>query len=136
MLVGKILKCLSLFLISVIIMTVLFYLTALCLSFVNEYVFGVSLGVIYSVIIFLSGYKAISKIKIPFRMYLVFTTLAPALLYDAYYAFLRNTNAVLSILDADSNKMYYFLFLSFAFSVATIAVTLIELIRSLIRSRS
>lgn len=140
MLVVKLFKCLSLFLISVIIMTIILYLTgAVCLLFgiFNEYIFGCFLGVLHSIIIFISGYKAINKIEIPFKLYLIFTTLIPALLFNACYVFLRNLNVASSMLDANiSEIIYYFMFMSFAFSVATIAVTLIELLRLLISSRS
>jgi hypothetical protein len=79
----------------------------------------------------------INKIKIPFKPYLIFTTLIPALLFSTCYLFLCNLNVAPSILDANiSEIIYYFMFMSFAFSVTTIAVTLIELLRLLIRSRS
>ncbi len=140
MLVVKLFKCLSLFLISVVIMTIILYLTgAICLLFgiFNEYIFGCFIGVLHSIIIFISGYKAINKIEIPFKLYLIFTTLVPALLFSTCYIFLRNSNVVSSMLDANiSEIIYYFMFMSFAFSVATIAVTLIELLRLLISSRS
>lgn len=140
MLVVKLFKCLSLFLISVVIMTIILYLTGtICLLFgiFNEYIFGCFLGVIHSIIILISGYKVINKIKIPFKPYLIFTTLIPALLFSTCYLFLCNLNVAPSILDANiSEIIYYFMFMSFAFSVTTIAVTLIELLRLLIRSRS
>ncbi len=140
MLVVKLFKCLSLFLISVVIMTIVLYLTgAICLLFgiFNEYIFGCFIGVLHSIIIFISGYKVINKIEIPFKLYLIFTTLIPALLFNTCYVFLRNSNVTSSILDTNiSAIIYYFLFMSFAFSVTTIAVTLIELLRLLIRSRS
>lgn len=140
MLAVKLFKCLSMFLISVVIMTIILYLTgAICLLFgiFNEYIFGCFLGVLHSIIVFIFGYKAINKIKIPFKPYLIFTTLIPALLFNTCYVFLRNSNMVSSILDANiSEIIYYFIFMSFAFSVTTIAVTLIELLRLLICSRS
>lgn len=140
MLVVKLFKCISMFLISVVIMTIILYLTGtICLLFgiFNEYIFGCFLGVIHSIIILISGYKVINKIKIPFKPYLIFTTLIPALLFSACYLFLCNLNVAPSILDANiSEIIYYFMFMSFAFSVTTIAVTLIELLRLLIRSRS
>ena len=140
MLVVKLFKCLSMFLISVVIMTIILYLTGtICLLFgiFNEYIFGCFLGVIHSIIIIISGYKVINKIKIPFKPYLIFTTLIPALLFSTCYLFLCNLNVAPSILDANiSEIIYYFMFMSFAFSVTTIAVTLIELLRLLIRSRS
>ncbi len=140
MLVVKLFKCLSMFLISVVIMTIILYLTGtICLLFeiFNEYIFGCFLGVIHSIIILISGYKVINKIKIPFKPYLIFTTLIPALLFSTCYLFLCNLNVSPSILDANiSEIIYYFMFMSFAFSVTTIAVTLIELLRLLIRSRS
>ena len=140
MLVVKLFKCLSMFLISVVIMTIILYLTGtICLLFgiFNEYIFGCFLGVIHSIIILILGYKAINKIKIPFKPYLIFTTLIPALLFSTCYLFLCNLNVAPSILDANiSEIIYYFMFMSFAFSVATIAVTLIELLRLLISSRS
>ena len=140
MLVVKLFKCLSMFLISVVIMTIILYLTGtICLLFgiFNEYIFGCFLGVIHSIIILISGYKVINKIKIPFKPYLIFTTLIPALLFSTCYLFLCNLNVAPSILDADiSEIIYYFMFMSFAFSVTTMAVTLIELLRLLIRSRS
>ena len=140
MLVVKLFKCLSMFLISVVIMTIILYLTGtICLLFgiFNEYIFGCFLGVIHSIIILILGYKVINKIKIPFKPYLIFTTLIPALLFSTCYLFLCNLNVAPSILDANiSEIIYYFMFMSFAFSVTTIAVTLIELLRLLIRSRS
>lgn len=140
MLVVKLFKCLSMFLISVVIMTIILYLTGtICLLFgiFNEYIFGCFLGVIHSIIILISGYKVINKMKIPFKPYLIFTTLIPALLFSTCYLFLCNLNVAPSILDANiSEIIYYFMFMSFAFSVTTIAVTLIELLRLLIRSRS
>ena len=140
MLVVKLFKCISMFLISVVIMTIILYLTGtICLLFgiFNEYIFGCFLGVIHSIIILISGYKVINKIKIPFKPYLIFTTLIPALLFSTCYLFLCNLNVAPSILDANiSEIIYYFMFMSFAFSVTTIAVTLIELLRLLIRSRS
>lgn len=140
MIVVKLFKCLSMFLISVVIMTIILYLTGtICLLFgiFNEYIFGCFLGVIHSIIILISGYKVINKIKIPFKPYLIFTTLIPALLFSTCYLFLCNLNVAPSILDANiSEIIYYFMFMSFAFSVTTIAVTLIELLRLLIRSRS
>lgn len=140
MLVVKLFKCLSMFLISVVIMTIILYLTGtICLLFgiFNEYIFGCFLGVIHSIIILISGYKVINKIKIPFKPYLIFTTLIPALLFSTCYLFLCNLNVAPSILDANiSEIIYYFMFMSFAFSVTTMAVTLIELLRLLIRSRS
>ena len=140
MLVVKLFKCLSMFLISVVIMTIILYLTGtICLLFgiFNEYIFGCFLGVIHSIIILISGYKVINKIKIPFKPYLIFTTLIPALLFSTCYLFLCNLNVAPSILDANiSEIIYYFMFMSFAFSVTTIAVTLTELLRLLIRSRS
>ena len=140
MLVVKLFKCLSMFLISVVIMTIILYLTgAICLIFgiFNEYIFGCFLGVIHSIIILISGYKVINKIKIPFKPYLIFTTLIPALLFSTCYLFLCNLNVAPSILDANiSEIIYYFMFMSFAFSVTTIAVTIIELLRLLISSRS
>ena len=140
MLVVKLFKCLSMFLISVVIMTIILYLTGtICLLFgiFNEYIFGCFLGVIHSIIILISGYKVINKIKIPFKPYLSFTTLIPALLFSTCYLFLCNLNVAPSILDANiSEIIYYFMFMSFAFSVTTMAVTLIELLRLLIRSRS
>lgn len=139
MLVVKLFKCLSMFLISVVIMTIILYLTGtICLLFgiFNEYIFGCFLGVIHSIIILILGNKAINKIKIPFKPYLIFTTLIPALLFGTCYLFLCNLNVAPSILDANiSEIIYYFMFMSFAFSVATIAVTLIELLRLLISSR-
>ena len=138
--VVKSFKYLLLFLISVVIMTIILYLTGtICLLFgiFNEYIFGCFLGVIHSIIILISGYKVINKIKIPFKPYLIFTTLIPALLFSTCYLFLCNLNVAPSILDANiSEIIYYFMFMSFAFSVTTIAVTLIELLRLLIRSRS
>lgn len=140
MLVVKLFKCISMFLISVVIMTIILYLTGtICLLFgiFNEYIFGCFLGVIHSIIILISGYKVINKIKIPFKPYLIFTTLIPALLFSTCYLFLCNLNVAPSILDANiSEIIYYFMFMSFAFSVTTMAVTLIELLRLLIRSRS
>ena len=140
MLVVKLFKCLSMFLISVVIMTIILYLTGILWLFFgifNEYIFGCFLGVIHSIIILISGYKVINKIKIPFKPYLIFTTLIPALLFSTCYLFLCNLNVAPSILDANISEMiYYFMFMSFAFSVTTIAVTLIELLRLLIRSRS
>lgn len=140
MLVVKLFKCLSMFLISVVIMTIILYLTGtICLLFgiFNEHIFGCFLGVIHSIIILISGYKVINKIKIPFKPYLIFSTLIPALLFSTCYLFLCNLNVAPSILDANiSEIIYYFMFMSFAFSVTTIAVTLIELLRLLIRSRS
>ena len=140
MLVVKLFKCLSLFLISVVIMTIILYLTgAICLLFgiFNEYIFGCFLGVLHSIIVFISGYKAINKIESPFKPYLIFTTLIPALLFNACYVVLRNSNVASSMLDANiSEIIYYFMFMSFAFSVTTIAVTLIELLRLLISSCS
>lgn len=121
-------------------MTIILYLTGticLLLGIFNEYIFGCFLGVIHSIIILISGYKVINKIKIPFKPYLIFTTLIPALLFSTCYLFLCNLNVAPSILDANISKIiYYFMFMSFAFSVTTIAVTLIELLRLLIRSRS
>ena len=138
--VVKSFKYLLLFLISVVIMTIILYLTGtICLLFgiFNEYIFGCFLGVIHSIIILISGYKVINKIKIPFKPYLIFTTLIPALLFSTCYLFLCNLNVAPSILDANiSEIIYYFMFMSFAFSVTTMAVTLIELLRLLIRSRS
>ncbi len=135
MLVVKLFKCLSLFLISVVIMTIILYLTgAICLLFgiFNEYIFGCFLGMLHSIIVFLSGHKMINKLKIPFKLYLIFTTIIPALLFNACYGFLYNSNLTSSILDTNiSEIIYYFLFMSFAFSVTTIAVTLIELLRLL-----
>lgn len=140
MLVVKIFKCLSSFLISVVILTIILYLTgAICLLFgiYNEYIFGCFLGVLHSIIILILGYKAINKIEIPFKPYLIFTTLIPALLFSTCYVFLRNSNVASSMLDANiSEIIYYFMFMSFAFSVSTIVVTLIELSRLLICSRS
>lgn len=140
MLVVKLFKCLSLFLISVVIMTIILYLTgAICLLFgiFNEYIFGCFLGMLHSIIVFLSEHKMINKLKISFKLYLIFTTIIPALLFNACYVFLHNSNVTSSILDTNiSAIIYYFLFMSFAFSVTTIAVTLIELLRLLIRSRS
>ena len=140
MLVVKLFKCLSMFLISVVIMTIILYLTGtICLLFgiFNEYIFGCFLGVIHSIIILISGYKVINKIKIPFKPYLIFTTLIPALLFSTCYLFLCNLNVAPSILDANiSEIIYYFMFMSFGFSVTTMAVTFIELLRLLIRSRS
>lgn len=140
MLVVKLFKCLSLFLISVVIMTIILYLTgAICLLFgiFNEYIFGCFLGMLHFIIVFLSGHKMINKLKISFKLYLIFTTIIPALLFNACYVFLHNSNVTSSILDTNiSEIIYYFMFMSFAFSVTTIAVTLIELLRLLIRSRS
>ena len=140
MLVVKLFKCLSMFLISVVIMTIILYLTGtICLLFgiFNEYIFGCFLGVIHSIIILISGYKLINKIKISFKLYLFFTTFFPALLFNACYVFLRNWNITSSILETNiSEIMYYFIFMSFAFSVASIAVTLIVLLRLLTSSRT
>lgn len=138
--VVKLFKCLALSLISVAILTIILYLTgAICLllGIFNEYVFGCFLGVMYSIIIFISKHKVINKIEIPVKIYLIFTTLIPALVFNACYVFLRNSNMTESILQVDiSNITYYFIFMSFAFSVTTIAVTVIELLRLLISSRS
>lgn len=140
MLVVKLFKCLSMFLISVVIMTIIFYLTGtICLLFgiFNEYIFGCFLGVLHSIIIYLSGYKLINKIKISFKLYLFFTTFFPALLFNACYVFLRNWYITSSILETNiSEILYYFIFMSFAFSVASIAVTLIVLLRLLTSSRT
>ena len=115
MLVVKLFKCLSMFLISVVIMTIILYLTGtICLLFgiFNEYIFGCFLGVIHSIIILISGYKVINKIKIPFKPYLIFTTLIPALLFSTCYLFLCNLNVAPSILDANiSEIIYYFMFM-------------------------
>ena len=138
--VVKSFKYLLLFLISVVIMTIILYLTGtICLLFgiFNEYIFGCFLGVLHSIIIYLSGYKLINKIKISFKLYLFFTTFFPALLFNACYVFLRNWNITSAILETNiSEIIYYFTFMSFAFSVASIAVTLIVLLRLLTNSRT
>lgn len=140
MFIIKLFKCLALFLISGLILTIILYFTgAICLLFgiFNEYIFGCFLGVLHSIIIYLSGYKLINKIKISFKLYLFFTTFFPALLFNACYVFLRNWNITSSILETNiSEIMYYFIFMSFAFSVASIAVTLIVLLRLLTSSRT
>ena len=140
MFIIKLFKCLAIFLISGLILTIILYVTAaICLLFgiFNEYIFGCFLGVLHSIIIYLSGYKLINKIKISFKLYLFFTTFFPALLFNACYVFLRNWNITSGILETNiSEIMYYFIFMSFAFSVASIAVTLIVLLRLLTNSRT
>ena len=128
MLVVKLFKCLSLFLISVVIMTIILYLTgAICLLFgiFNEYIFGCFLGMLHSIIVFLSEHKMINKLKISFKLYLIFTTIIPALLFNACYVFLHNSNVTSSILDTNiSAIIYYFLFMSFAFSASLFFLTM------------
>ncbi len=138
--VVKSFKCLLLFLISVVIMTIILYLTGtICLLFgiFNEYIFGCFLGVIHSIIILISGYKVINKIKIPFKPYLIFTTLLPALIFDTCYVLMLNSNAASSILNANiSEKLYFFMFMSCAFSISTITIILIKSFRFLINFRN
>ena len=138
--VVKSFKCLLLFLISVVIMTIILYLTGtICLLFgiFNEYIFGCFLGVIHSIIILISGYKVINKIKIPFKPYLIFTTLLPALIFDTCYVLMLNSNAASSILNANiSEILYFFMFMSCAFSISTITIILIKSFRFLINFRN
>lgn len=140
MCVVKSFKCLLLFLISVVIMTIILYLTGtICLLFgiFNEYIFGCFLGVIHSIIILISGYKVINKIKIPFKPYLIFTTLLPALIFDTCYVLMLNSNAASSILNANiSEILYFFMFMSCAFSISTITIILIKSFRFLINFRN
>ncbi len=140
MLVVKSFKCLVLFLISVVILTIILYLTgAICLLFeiFNKFIFGCFLGVLHSIIIFISECKMINKIKISFRLYLIFTTLLPALIFDTCYVFLLNSNAASSILNTNiSEILYYFMFMSCAFSVSTITIILIKSFRLLINFRN
>ena len=134
------LKCIALFLISVVIMSIILYSTGVvCLIFgvFNEYIFGCFLSVVYSAIILWVRNKKVHKFKISNKLYLIFTTLIPALVCHMCYVFLYNSDPTLGILDIEmSEKIYYFLFTGYAFFFATIIVTIIELLRLLIRSRS
>ena len=140
MLVVKLFKCLSMFLISVVIMTIILYLTGtICLLFgiFNEYIFGCFLGVLHSIIIFILQCKIINKIKISFKLYLIFTTLLPALIFDTCYVLMLNSNAASSILNANiSEILYFFMFMSCAFSISTITIILIKSFRFLINIRN
>lgn len=139
MFINKLLKCLGLFLISIVFLTIILYLTAIvCLTFeiFNEYVLCCFLGILYSIIVLLSGIKLINKIRISFKFYLLFTTFLPALIFDVSYIFLRSSNRTVSIFDGNiSEIMYYFTFMCFTFSVAAIVVAIIELLRFLTISR-
>ena len=138
--VIKSFKCLLLFLISVVIMTIILYLTGtICLLFgiFNEYIFGCFLGVLHSIIIFILQCKIINKIKISFKLYLIFTTLLPALIFDTCYVLMLNSNAASSILNANiSEILYFFMFMSCAFSISTITIILIKSFRFLINFRN
>lgn len=132
------LKCIALFLISVVIMSIILYSTGVvCLIFgvFNEYIFGCFLGVVYSAIILWIRNKKINKFKISNKLYLISTTLTPAIFFITCCVFLHNSNTMSSILNTNlSELMYYFIFMSFAFSVATIIVTIIELLHFLVNS--
>lgn len=138
--VVKSFKYLLLFLISVVIMTIILYLTGtICLLFgiFNEYIFGCFLGVLHSIIIFILQCKIINKIKISFKLYLIFTTLLPALIFDTCYVLMLNSNAASSILNANiSEILYFFMFMSCAFSISTITIILIKSFRFLINIRN
>ena len=138
--VVKSVKYLLLFLISVVIMTIILYHTGtICLLFgiFNEYIFGCFLGVLHSIIIFILQCKIINKIKISFKLYLIFTTLLPALIFDTCYVLMLNSNAASSILNANiSEILYFFMFMSCAFSISTITIILIKSFRFLINIRN
>ena len=138
--VVKSFKYLLQFLISVVIMTIILYLTGtICLLFgiFNEYIFGCFLGVLHSIIIFILQCKIINKIKISFKLYLIFTTLLPALIFDTCYVLMLNSNAASSILNANiSEILYFFMFMSCAFSISTITIILIKSFRFLINIRN
>lgn len=134
---GKLLKCIALFLIGVVIMSTILYFTGvvcLIIGIFNEYIFGCFLGAVYSAIILLLRNKTTTKLKISNKLYLIFTTLIPSLGFSICYLFLHNFYVESSILDVGiSEIIYYLIFTGFAFLLATIIVTIIELLRSLIQ---
>lgn len=87
MFIKNSLKFLGLFFASIISLSVLTYLIAIaCVSLYihNEFVcIGLS-GVLYSVIVLLTGYKLANKIKISNVVYFTATTLVPAIFCNVF----------------------------------------------------
>ena len=136
----NLLKCIGLFLVSIVVMTIFYYSTVfvcMIIEVFNEYVFICYLGVVYSAVVLWARNKMIKKFKIFNKLYLIFTTLIPAIVCHLHYIFLSKAYSTLSMFDKNImvEIIFDFLFIGYAFFLATIIVTIIELLRLLIKKR-
>ena len=138
MTISKIVKRVELCFLSAILLTAIFCLAVLIsavLGDFNEYIVCCLAGILHSAIIFLLGYKFINKIAVSKNKYLVFTSLIPALLFNAGCVLYQNLNEDISILDREANLAYYLIFMSISFSVSLVAIAVTELITLLVKRK-